>query len=132
MSPSSRPVLKAAAKRVARSRSKRKSILRSNKRLGQEAAYSEASVDSELAEEYNWRDQYSSRKQYNDAQKWNARFQELKLFKAKHGHCNVPRKAGKLGTWVKHQRKQYRMLQEGKHSCICDERIQKLESIGFQ
>ena len=59
-------------------------------------------------------------------------FDQLKSYKAKHGHCNVPKRTGKLGTWVNFQRVQYRLLQEGKHSYICDERIRKLESVCFQ
>merc|ERR1712150_227607 len=59
-------------------------------------------------------------------------FGELESYKVKHGHCNVPPIAGKLGRWVAYQRVQYRLLQEGKQSSMTDERIQKLESIGFQ
>merc|ERR1712232_844107 len=59
-------------------------------------------------------------------------FDELKSYKAKHGHCNVPRRSGKLGRWVDTQRQQYRLLQEGKLSNICDQRVGKLELIGFQ
>ena len=129
MSPSSRPVSKAAAKRVTRSQGR--SMLISDKRRRQEAAYSEESVDSESTEECNWRNRYNSQRQYNEAQQWNARFQELKSYKVKHGHCNVPRSAGKLGGWVQTQRKQYRLLQEGKQSRITDERVGKLKSIGF-
>mmetsp|Transcript_18601 Transcript_18601/g.28902 ORF Transcript_18601/g.28902 Transcript_18601/m.28902 type:complete len:219 (+) Transcript_18601:171-827(+) len=132
MSPSSRPVSKAAAKRVTRSQSKCRSILISDKRLGQEAAYSEESVDSESMEECNWRDNYNSRKHNSEAQQWIARFQELKSYKAEHGHCNVPRSVEKLGRWVDTQRQRYRLLQEGKQSSTTDDRIQKLESIGFQ
>ncbi|KAL9180681.1 LOW QUALITY PROTEIN: hypothetical protein ACHAXT_011134 [Thalassiosira profunda] len=30
---------------------------------------------------------------------WDQRYQELIDFKREHGHCNVPRSSGKLGTW---------------------------------
>ena len=60
------------------------------------------------------------------------RFQELQCYKAKHGHCNVPTKSGVLGRWVGYQRNQYRYLKDGKRSQITDERVQKLELIGFQ
>jgi len=63
---------------------------------------------------------------------WDARFHELVAFKAKHGHCNVPSRSGKLGRWVNRQREQYRLSKVGKSSYMTDERVQKLESIGFQ
>jgi len=65
-------------------------------------------------------------------EKWNERFHELEAYKAKHGHCNVSTKSGKLGNWVKRQREQYRLSKEGKSSSMTDERVQKLELIGFQ
>ena len=63
---------------------------------------------------------------------WDTRFHELEAYKAKHGHCNVPKSSGKLGTWVKHQRRNYRFLNKGKYSSMTNKRVQKLESIGFQ
>ena len=118
MSPSNRPVTKAAAKRVTKTQSR--SILISDKRNRQEAVYSEESLNSESTEEHNWRDQYNSRKQYNEAQQWMAKFQELKSYKAKHGHCNVPQSAGKLGSWVNTQRAQDELLRNGQQSyMIC-------------
>ena len=76
----------------------------------------------------------------NDA-RWKRRFEELKEYKEVHGHCNVPQSTD-LGKWVKMQR-------ENKHEadmknsgtvparkkpkpCLSQERIDKLESIGFQ
>eukprot|EP00816_Leptocylindrus_hargravesii_P003939 CAMPEP_0196825058 /NCGR_PEP_ID=MMETSP1362-20130617/92836_1 /TAXON_ID=163516 /ORGANISM="Leptocylindrus danicus, Strain CCMP1856" /LENGTH=227 /DNA_ID=CAMNT_0042205429 /DNA_START=275 /DNA_END=958 /DNA_ORIENTATION=+ len=63
---------------------------------------------------------------------WDTRFHELEAYKAKHGHYNVPVKSGELGEWVRQQRKQHRFSKEGKSSSMTDERVQKLESIGFQ
>lgn len=34
--------------------------------------------------------------------------------------------------WVEHQRRQYRLLKEGKKSSMTDERIQQLEDLGFE
>ena len=124
MSPTSRPVSKAAAKRVTRKQSK--SILISDKMHEQEDADSEESIGSKSLKDCNSLDHYNNQRQYNDAQQWNAKFQELKSYRAKHGHCNVPRSVGKLGTWVNNQRHQYRLLQEGKQSSITDERVGKL------
>ncbi|GFH61991.1 hypothetical protein CTEN210_18467 [Chaetoceros tenuissimus] len=66
---------------------------------------------------------------------WDVRFQELELFKAQHKHCNVPwqyepNKA--IFTWVCNQRTQYRLMCEGAHSNMTRERVEKLESIGFE
>jgi len=66
---------------------------------------------------------------------WGDRFDELNQYKVNHGDCNVPKswKENKqLGLWVYHQRRQYRLLQEGKQSAITDDRIACLESIGFE
>ena len=67
----------------------------------------------------------------SDEKMWNARFHELEAYKGNNGHCNVPRSSGKLGSWVKTQRHEYRLLKQGKTSSMTDERVQKLESIGF-
>ncbi|KAL7554703.1 hypothetical protein ACHAWF_018247 [Thalassiosira exigua] len=47
-------------------------------------------------------------------------------------HCDVPQSQGQLGQWVWTQRKQYKLLREGQHSLMTEERIQQLEGIGFQ
>ena len=58
---------------------------------------------------------------------WEAKFQELKRYKAAHGHCNVPYKGqyGALGRWVTTQRTFY------KQGLIPQERIASLEGVGF-
>lgn len=65
---------------------------------------------------------------------WLNMFEELKQFYNEHGHCKVPQvyaKNPKMGQWVKSQRTQYRLLQNGKHSSMTKARIKLLESIGF-
>ena len=62
---------------------------------------------------------------------WYKRFQELKKYKEAHGNCNVPARHANLGFWVSTQRRNYRLLNEGKSSPMSDDRIHKLESIGF-
>jgi len=67
--------------------------------------------------------------------RWEHRFAELKRYKETHNHCNVPHRWKEnplLGKWVGNQRTNYRLLKEGKSSRMTDERIRKLESIGFQ
>ena len=63
---------------------------------------------------------------------WDVRFQELKKYKETHGDCNVPGKHGPLGNWVSNQHKCYQSLKKGKSSSMSDDRIQKLEAIGYQ
>ena len=69
--------------------------------------------------------------------RWNTMFEELKLFEAKHLHVDVPKKDAEkpqLGQWVSTQRSWYKNYKAGntqKSSGMCEERINKLESIGF-
>mmetsp|Transcript_43084 Transcript_43084/g.104244 ORF Transcript_43084/g.104244 Transcript_43084/m.104244 type:complete len:833 (+) Transcript_43084:318-2816(+) len=62
-----------------------------------------------------------------NARKWDEKYDELKQFKEKHGHCKVPQNEanGALGKWVKLQRKK---RAQGK---MPDERVTRLEAIGF-
>jgi len=65
---------------------------------------------------------------------WIEQYEELKQYKLQKGHCEVPNKYNEnpsLGTWVKRQRTQYRLLNEGKSSIMSEERIGALEFIGF-
>ena len=55
--------------------------------------------------------------------KWDERFGQLKAFKEKHGHCNVPRNKTQLSSWVHLQRSRYEFLDPI--------RVARLESIGF-
>ena len=67
---------------------------------------------------------------------WDKRFEELKAYKAEHGHFNVPRTAGgsaaTLATWVRNQRCFYMAKKRGKGSPMNRERVAKLEAIGFE
>jgi len=65
---------------------------------------------------------------------WMERFNELKAYRRIHKHCNVPTKYQdnmQLARWVKCQRRQYKLYQEGQLSNITASRIEELESIGF-
>mmetsp|Transcript_8780 Transcript_8780/g.17938 ORF Transcript_8780/g.17938 Transcript_8780/m.17938 type:complete len:202 (-) Transcript_8780:2429-3034(-) len=65
---------------------------------------------------------------------WNANFEKLLRYSDIHGDCIVPLTwAGdpKLARWVGTQRRNYRLLKEGKKSAMTEERIRLLESIGF-
>lgn len=56
---------------------------------------------------------------------WNERYQQLKQFKNQYGHCDLPNKAGILGSWVQTQRNCYRQgkLEMG--------RVEKLNLLGI-
>ena len=56
---------------------------------------------------------------------WTTRFDELVDFKNDHGDCNVPQGQGSLGMWVNRQREEF------KAGRLSEERIARLESIGF-
>jgi hypothetical protein len=63
------------------------------------------------------------------------RFAELKVYKAKYGHCNVSKQdMQKLYTWTQAIRKAYSEKAQGKTPSmeLTDEMIEALESIGFQ
>eukprot|EP00980_Cylindrotheca_fusiformis_P011595 scaffold2744_cov136-Cylindrotheca_fusiformis.AAC.12 len=78
-------------------------------------------------------EQFSQFNEYHDSL-WRDQFLKLVDFKENTGHCCVPVQYSKdrqLARWVKRQRHEYKMLQEGKASAIDRKRIQLLESIGF-
>lgn len=65
---------------------------------------------------------------------WEVRFCELSAFQETNGHCNVPSKFQvnpKLFTWMKCQRRQYKLYVQGRKSHMTSERVEKLSSIGF-
>ena len=71
--------------------------------------------------------------EWNKKDIWDMRLEELKLFKAQHGNCNVPMRRNKvLGQWVITQRKNYKRMLEGSKSYMTEERVEKLENIGFE
>lgn len=63
---------------------------------------------------------------------WDRSFEKLKRYQRNNGHCNVPQLEGKLGRFVRHQRQLMMERQRhGAQTTLTDERIEKLESIGF-
>ena len=63
---------------------------------------------------------------------WNVRFQQLRLFWEQYGHCRVPQGYPVLGLWVKSQRMGYRHMTNKRKSSLTIEKLQKLQSIGFE
>lgn len=69
------------------------------------------------------------------ASQWEERFEELQQYRLTHGNANVPsnfQENPKLSTWVKRQRREFRLRRQGKVSGMSDDRIEALNSVGFQ
>ncbi len=67
--------------------------------------------------------------------KWLESLAKVVKYKEEHGNCNVPRKWKRdptLGEWVHFQRRQFRLRQLSRRNHMTDERIRKLEAIGFE
>jgi hypothetical protein len=65
---------------------------------------------------------------------WSARYEQLRQFNMVHGHSNVPSNYAadkKLATWVKCQRRQYKLSSNGQHSNIFPGRIELLDKLDF-
>lgn len=68
--------------------------------------------------------------------KWSVMYEELRRYKERHGHTNVPQnyqKNRKLGAWVKNQRQIYKRYKRGINGKgMTEERIGSLESLDFR
>jgi hypothetical protein len=79
--------------------------------------------------------------QADNEERWKKRFNDLVEFQRVHGHCNAAQSTD-LGKWVKMQRETKaetdlkkagtRPKRKKQRPCLSDERIAKLETIGFQ
>ena len=68
------------------------------------------------------------------AVEWESRYSELCKYHEQHGDTLVPQKYKpniQLGRWVETQRRQYKLLEDGKTSNLTLERMEALDSIGF-
>jgi hypothetical protein len=66
--------------------------------------------------------------------RWDYFFDLLANFKKLHGHCAVPRRwkpDQPLASWVMRQRFQWKKMEEGSHSYLTEERLQRLKDIEF-
>jgi hypothetical protein len=67
--------------------------------------------------------------------KWEERVDQLRAFRAKHGHIDVPRTYTKdptLGTFVCNQRQTYKRMNEGKGPSMDRLRVHQLNELGFK
>ena len=65
---------------------------------------------------------------------WEDKFKELSLYKEENGDCDVPTKYDQnraLGRWVSAQRLSYRRYLDGEKSTLTDERVERLNELGF-
>ena len=64
---------------------------------------------------------------------WNERYEQLRQFNIAHGHSSVPSLYSdrKLATWVKCQRRQYKLSGDGQHNNLFPGRIELLEKLNF-
>lgn len=81
--------------------------------------------------------QWSVSKKTGDqsADSWDQRLEDLRAFKEQHGHCFVPRvypENQALAYWCERQRQDYRNITRGRPTKMSEERISKLEQVGFQ
>ncbi|KAL3822857.1 hypothetical protein ACHAXA_006221 [Cyclostephanos tholiformis] len=65
--------------------------------------------------------------------RWNNMYEELRLYKDKHGNTLVPHANFGLGAWVKRQQVQYTLYckGDGTKSDLTDERVRMLNDLGF-
>ena len=72
--------------------------------------------------------------QHRRDEAWLKQYDQLKAYKKSHGDCNVPRFYAKdqtLATWVVSQRRAYKSMVDGKATRMAEERVTKLNEIGF-
>jgi len=96
------------------------------KQMGKHSTLSNNREDLLLAVGFVWDSHQAS---------WSDHFQTLEAYALANGHCCIPphlsNEYGSLITWCKHQRRQYKLYQDGADSTMTAERIRCLESIGF-
>ena len=74
----------------------------------------------------------TNQKLNHKVKKWEERYEELKEHQRVHGDCLVPQtEPSGLGRWVQAQRAQYKKLSQGERSFLTDDKIAKLQAIGF-
>ncbi|OEU11360.1 hypothetical protein FRACYDRAFT_143813, partial [Fragilariopsis cylindrus CCMP1102] len=63
---------------------------------------------------------------------WYERCNDLRVYRMKNKHCNVPRKDPKLGRWVDTQRTEKKNYEAGLKTSMTDEKLQHLSDMGFE
>lgn len=104
--------------------------------LSQSAAMSSDAYEDEAAESDKEGERPKKRGRFRPLKsgQWFQRFQELVEYKERFGSCHVPHNWEhnvRLAQWVKRQRYQYTLREDGKHSTLTDDRKEALDDIGF-
>jgi len=63
---------------------------------------------------------------------WDQKFDLLKMYKAEHGNCYVPRNHPELGTWVDNQRLAFKAMFDGNAPALTWDQYSQLEAVGFE
>ena len=107
-------------------------------KTGLRASITEERIAQLNAIGFRWN--YSGAKEWRrDDDGWQKKFDLLCAFQRERGHCRVPSKfvvdSIKLGLWVENQKRYFNNYKKGKRghgASITEERISKLDSIGFE
>jgi glutaredoxin len=97
---------------------------------GKKSAMTEEHIKSLNELDFVWRDVKANA----EAASWDVRLQELAAYKEANGHTNVPQvfpSNTPLGSWVRTQRNQYKLLHENKKSAMTEEHIKSLNELDF-
>lgn len=62
---------------------------------------------------------------------WETHYDGLASFKDRHGHVHVPVADVALSQWIKRQRKQFKRYENGQASSLTDDRVARLNRLGF-
>ena len=107
-------------------------------KTGLRASITEERIAQLNAIGFRWN--YGGEKEWRrDDAGWQKKFDLLCAFRREHGHCRVPNKfvvdSIKLGLWVENQKRHFKNYKKGKRghgASITEERVSKLDSIGFE
>lgn len=94
---------------------------------GAEGSLSDGQIASLSEIDPRW---WMSRRQWQ----WECRYQDLIFYLSQYGDCCVPisyKENKLLANWVSNQRKQYNLRMAGLSSDLTDERMHRLEAVGF-
>jgi hypothetical protein len=79
---------------------------------------------------FRWKSKDFKNPRVLDNATWDEKFERLKDYKEKHGHCEPPIRHPTLGSFVFEQRRQYKYMNAGLKSNLTLERFRKLSELG--
>jgi hypothetical protein len=81
---------------------------------------------------FRWKSKAFKTPRKLDNASWDEKFERLRSYKEKHGHCEPPIRHPTLGSFVFEQRRQYKYMNAGLKSNLTLERFRKLSELGFR